>query len=80
MRYTIQEIETEQQLQAVLALCYRILGQGVTSALMASFEKRARAQGYRVITLGSQADGFYERCGFHRIFAIEGQNIYQKVL
>ncbi len=139
MRYTIKEIATEQELQAVLALCYRILGhdtsalygyaawaerlknglqplvyaesdgqviaavlgraesresmvigflacdeayrgQGVASALMAFFEQRAREQGYRVITLGSQADGFYENCGYHKIFAIEGQNIYQKVL
>lgn len=33
---------------------------------------------YQYITLGSQEDSFYEKCGYNAIFQIEGQNVYQK--
>ncbi len=55
-------------------------GQGITRKLMEYFESRAREMGYQTITLGSKADLFYEKCGYKRIFEIDGQNIYQKVL
>ncbi len=139
MKYAIREVETEQQLKDVLALCYRILGeenpelygyaawlerlkngaqplvyaeqdgkvvsavlgraesrdsmvigfaacdeayrgQGITKSLMACFEDRAREKGYKYITLGSKADGFYEKCGYQVVDNIEGQNIFQKHL
>lgn len=55
-------------------------GRGITKALMGYFEKRARQMGYKYITLGSKADGFYDSCGYKVIFEINGQNIYQKLL
>ena len=54
--------------------------QGITKKLMAYFENEARKQGFKYITLGSDADGFYEKCGFKLIFQTHGQNIYQKIL
>lgn len=54
--------------------------QGITSALMRFFEDCARKQGYRYATLGSKEDRFYEKCGYHKIFEINGQSIYQKEL
>ena len=135
----IKEIRTTAELEAALALCYRILGgeeselygrevwykrledglqplfvakigenvvsavlgraenadsmvigfvacdenyrrRGITKALMERFEQRAREMGYRYITLGSKADLFYEKCGYHVICKMEEQNIYQKKL
>lgn len=37
---------------------------------------------FRYITLGADksAEGFYEKCGFHEIFEIHGQKIYQRML
>ncbi len=55
-------------------------GQGITRKLMEYFEEKARALGYKYITLGSKEDGFYEKCGYRIIFEINGQNIYQKVI
>ena len=55
-------------------------GKGITKALMGYFGKRAREMGYKYITLGSKADGFYDSCGYKVIFEINGQNIYQKLL
>lgn len=136
---TINEIKTEQELEAVLTLCYRILGtanpdlygrgawlarlndglqpmvcaqddgkvvsavlgrressdsliigfvacdeayrrQGITKKLMEYFGELAARMGYKYITLGSQEDAFYEKCGYKRIAEIHGQSIYQKVL
>jgi len=54
--------------------------QGITKALMHHFEDCAKKQGYQYVTLGSHADVFYEKCGYHKIFEINGQNIYQKEL
>jgi hypothetical protein len=36
----------------------------------------------KYITLGALPDteGFYEACGYRRIFELHGQNIYQKIL
>lgn len=137
----VKEIQTEQELQSTLALCYRVLGehlrehelyrceawqgrladglqplvcaeqdghivaavlgraenadslvigfvacdeayrgQGITSNLMSYFEELARKMNFKAITLGSQADAFYERCGYHVIAEMHGQNIYQKLL
>lgn len=53
---------------------------GITKSLMAHFEESARKMGYKYITLGSEADAFYEKCGYKLIFQIHGQNIYQKIL
>lgn len=135
----LKDIKTEQELKAVLEMCYSILGndnadlygyeawlsrfkdslqpliyacdddriisavlgraeskeslvigfvacdenyrrQGITKKLMELFEEKARALGYKYITLGSKEDAFYEKCGYKSIFEINGQNIYQKVL
>lgn len=135
----IKIVETEQELNAVLDLCYKILGendsqlygydawyerfingiqplvfamkdneivsavlgraedsenitigfvachenyrrQGITKRLMNYFEDLAKKQGYKYVTLGSKEDMFYEKCGYHKIFEINEQNIYQKVL
>lgn len=54
--------------------------QGITSGLMHYFEEKAREMGFKAITLGSQADAFYEQCGYHVIAEMHGQNIYQKLL
>lgn len=53
---------------------------GITSRLMELFEFTAKDMGYRTITLGSRADGFYEKCGYTLLREIHGQNIYQKIL
>lgn len=54
--------------------------QGITKQLMQYFEGLAKKKGYKYITLGSEADAFYEKCGYHVIFRIHDQNIYQKML
>ena len=54
--------------------------QGITRSLIGVFEDLARKRGYKYITLGSQEDVFYEKCGYHVIFQVHDQNIYQKVL
>lgn len=54
--------------------------QGITKRLMDRFEAEAAKAGFRYITLGSEADGFYEKCGFHVIGEMHGQVIYQKLL
>lgn len=54
--------------------------QGVTTRLIRMFEALARDMGYRTITLGSRADGFYEKCGYRVIMRMEEQNVYQKTL
>lgn len=55
-------------------------GRGITSGLMSRFEALAREKGFKAITLGSQADVFYEKCGYHVIAQMHDQNIYQKLL
>ena len=57
---------------------YRL--QGITSRLMQMFDSLAKDMGYRTITLGSRADGFYEKCGYTLLCEMHGQNIYQKKL
>lgn len=54
--------------------------QGITGRLMDTFEAEAARAGFRYITLGSDADGFYEKCGYHVINEMHGQKIYQKLL
>ena len=54
--------------------------QGITGRLMNRFEEEAIRAGFRYITLGSDADGFYEKCGYRKICETDGQNIYQKLL
>lgn len=54
--------------------------QGITKGLLSYFEELARIKGYKYITLGSEEDIFYEKCGYHVIFQIHEQNIYQKIL
>lgn len=73
--------ESKESLIIGFAACveeYR--GRGITKQLMEILEVEARAQGFQYITLGSQADRFYESCGYHKISEIDGQNIYQKLL
>ena len=57
---------------------YRRLG--ITRRLMEMLADTARQKGFRYITLGSDADGFYEKCGYRPIFEIHGQTIYQLLL
>ncbi len=40
------------------------------------FETEAVRAGFRYITLGSEEDVFYEKCGFHVIDEMHGQKIY----
>lgn len=40
----------------------------------------ARQKGFGYITLDSEADKFYEECGYTPIFEIHGQTIYQLML
>lgn len=54
--------------------------QGITKSLMEYFEKLSKEMGYKYITLGSEADIFYEKCGYKCIAEMHGQNIYQKLL
>lgn len=54
--------------------------QGITSGLLEYFETLARKQGFQYITLGSEEDAFYQKCGYQIIFQVHGQNIFQKVL
>lgn len=54
--------------------------QGITKRLLEYFERIAMDKGFKYITLGSEEDAFYEKCGYNVIFQIHGQNIYQKEL
>lgn len=55
---------------------------GITKMLMECFAENARSMGFHYITLGAdkEAEGFYEKCGFHPIFEIHGQKVYQRML
>lgn len=53
---------------------------GIAKAIMQQFEEEAKKLDFKYITLGSEADGFYEKCGYHCINEIHGQKIYQKLL
>ncbi|MDE7298761.1 MAG: GNAT family N-acetyltransferase [Lachnospiraceae bacterium] len=55
---------------------------GITKMLMERFSENARSMGFHYITLGADkdAEGFYEKCGFHPIFEIHGQKVYQRML
>lgn len=54
--------------------------QGITKELLGYFEDLARKKGFKYITLGSEEDAFYEKCGYKVIFQTHGQNIFQKIL
>lgn len=54
--------------------------QSITKKLMQYFENSAGKLGYKYVTLGSKEDIFYEKCGYSKIFELNGQSIYQKVL
>ncbi len=54
--------------------------QGITRRLMDMLADTARQKGFAYITLGSKADVFYEKCGYHPIFEIHGQTIFQRML
>ena len=73
--------ESEESLVGGFVACdvaYR--RQGITRRLMGLLSDAARQKGFRYITLGSDADGFYEKCGYRPIFEIHGQTIYQLLL
>ena len=55
---------------------------GITKMLMERFSENAREMGFHYITLGADQDAeeFYEKCGYHMIFEVHGQKIYQKML
>lgn len=54
--------------------------QGITSALVRTFEKNARLHGYSCITLTSynNAWGFYEKCGYDIVEEKHGKKTYRK--
>ncbi len=54
--------------------------QGITKGLLGYFEDLARKKGFKYITLGSEEDAFYEKCGYRVIFQVHDQNVYQKLL
>lgn len=56
--------------------------QGITKAVMDRFISNAKIMNYKYITLGAASDAnvFYEKCGYHCINKMHGQNIYQKLL
>ena len=57
--------------------------ESLVCGMVACDEKfRLRGMGFRYITLGADGDaeGFYEKCGFHVIFEVHGQKIYQRML
>lgn len=54
--------------------------QGITKRLLGYFEDLARKKGFKYITLGSEEDVFYEKCGYRVIFQVHGQNVFQKIL
>lgn len=54
--------------------------QGITKELLGYFEDLARKKGFKYITLGSQEDAFYEKCGYKVIFQVHDQNVFQKIL
>lgn len=73
--------ENQDSLIIGFAACHeKYRRQGYTKKLLCYFEKLAEEKGYKYITLGSENDGFYEKCGYSLISKIHGQNIYQKLL
>ena len=75
--------ESEESLVCGMVACdekFRL--RGITRMLMEKFVKNAHEMGFRYITLGADGDaeGFYEKCGFHVIFEVHGQKIYQRML
>lgn len=73
--------ENDKSLIAGLVACdenYRNMG--ITKAVLTQFENEARKLNYKYITLGSEADRFYEKCGYKCITEIHNQRIYQKIL
>lgn len=75
--------ESEESLVCGMVACdEKFRRRGITKMLMEKFVKNAHEMGFRYITLGADGDaeGFYEKCGFHVIFEIHGQKIYQRML
>ena len=75
--------ESAESLVLGFAACdERYRWQGITRALVERFEEKARVRGYKYITLGarSEAEVFYEKCGYKCITEMHGQKIYQKIL
>lgn len=75
--------ESEESLVCGMVACdEKFRRRGITKCLMERFAENARGMGFRYITLGADADaeGFYEKCGYHVIFEIHGQKIYQQML
>jgi GNAT superfamily N-acetyltransferase len=66
------------------AVCCRVeyRQRGITRRLVEIVEKNARTAGYKYITLGAESDAepFYEKCGYRMTTKIHDQNIYQKLL
>lgn len=75
--------ENKESLVCGMAVCdEKFRRQGIAKMLMENFAENARSIGFHYITLGADknAEIFYEKCGFHKIFEIHGQTIYQKML
>ena len=73
--------ESEESLVIGFVACHEdYRKQGITRELLSYFEDLARKQGFKYITLGSEEDEFYKKCGYNVIFEVHNQNIFQKVL
>ncbi len=73
--------ENEESLVVGFVACHEnYRRQGITKELLNYFEDLARNKGFKYITLGSKEDAFYEQCGYHVIFQVHDQNIFQKIL
>ena len=73
--------ENKESLVIGFAACHEdYRKQGITKELLGYFEDLARKMGFKYITLGSEEDAFYEKCGYKVIFQIHDQNIFQKIL
>ena len=73
--------ENEESLVIGFVACHEnFRRQGITKELLGYFEDLAREKGFKYITLGSEEDAFYEKCGYKVIFQVHDQNIFQKIL
>lgn len=73
--------ENEESIVIGFVACHEnFRRQGITKELLGYFEDLAREKGFKYITLGSEEDAFYEKCGYKVIFQVHDQNIFQKIL
>ena len=73
--------ENKDRLVVGFAACHEnYRKQGITKELLGYFEDLARKQGFKYITLGSEEDEFYKKCGYNVIFEVHNQNIFKKLL